>query len=154
MVCRPSLWRFVELGKPPPPLKSPSVASPSLSSSAVFLLRPTRLFHRHSPCPRPLSSSPLVPGSALRSGSITHIRMVSTTLPRLPRLPVFEAISNHDPGSTVVVHSASQRTFKYGELLGDVCRTRDQLLEATGKSDINGERVAFLVENSYDYVGE
>lgn len=77
--------------------------------------------------------------------------MVSTTL---PRLPVFEAIAKHDLESTVVVHSASQRTFKYGELLGDVCRTRDQLLEAAGKSDINGERVAFLIENSYDYVGK
>lgn len=77
--------------------------------------------------------------------------MVSTTL---PRLPVFEAISKHDPESTVVVHSISQRTFKYGELLGDVCRTRDRILEAAGRSDISGERVAFLVENSYDYVGK
>lgn len=77
--------------------------------------------------------------------------MVSTTL---PRLPVFEAIAKHDPQSTVVVHSVSQRTFKYGELLGDVCRTRDQLLQAAGKSDISGERIAFLVENSYDYVGK
>lgn len=76
--------------------------------------------------------------------------MVSTTL---PRLPVFEAISKHNPDSTAVVHSVSQRTFKYGELLADVCRTRDQLFEAAGKSDINGERIAFLVENSYDYVG-
>lgn len=72
----------------------------------------------------------------------------------LPRLPVFEAISSHDPNSTAVVHSASQRTFKYGELLGDVCRMRNQLLEAAGKDDISGERVAFLVENSYDYVGK
>lgn len=77
--------------------------------------------------------------------------MVSTTL---PRLPVFEAIAKHDPQSTVVVHSVSQRTFKYGELLGDVCRTRDQLLQVAGKSDISGERIAFLVENSYDYVGK
>lgn len=77
--------------------------------------------------------------------------MVSTTL---PRLPVFEAISKHDPESIVVVHSISQRTFKYGELLGDVCRTRDRILEAAGRSDISGERVAFLVENSYDYVGK
>lgn len=77
--------------------------------------------------------------------------MVSTTL---PRLPVFEAISQHDPESTVVVHSVSQRTFKYGKLLGDVCRTRDQLLKAAGRDDINGERIAFLVENSYDYVGK
>lgn len=75
--------------------------------------------------------------------------MVST----LPRLPVFEAIAKHDPDSTVVVHSASQRTFRYGELLADVRRARDRLLEEAGRSDINGERIAFLVENSYDYVG-
>lgn len=72
----------------------------------------------------------------------------------LPRLPVFEAISGHDPESTVVVHSASQRTFRYGELLGDVCRMRNRLLEASGRDDIHGERIAFLVENSYDYVGK
>lgn len=77
-------------------------------------------------------------------------RMVST----LPRLPVFEAIASHDPASTAVVHSASQRTFTYGELLGDVSRVRDRLLKEAGRDDIDGERVAFLVENSYDYVGE
>lgn len=54
----------------------------------------------------------------------------------------------------MVVHSASQRTFRYGELLGDVARLRDRLLEEAGRADIEGERVAFLVENSYDYVGE
>jgi malonyl-CoA/methylmalonyl-CoA synthetase len=71
----------------------------------------------------------------------------------LPRLPVFEAIAKHDPESTVVVHSLSGRRFKYGELLGDVCKTRTKLREAAGKEDLNGDRVAFLVENSYDYVG-
>ncbi|TPX19062.1 uncharacterized protein E0L32_011223 [Thyridium curvatum] len=70
----------------------------------------------------------------------------------IPRLPVFEALQKHDPESTAVIHSVSGRSFKYGELLGDVCRTRNRLLEAAGKSDIGGERVAFLVENSYDYV--
>jgi len=80
--------------------------------------------------------------------------MASTSVPTLPRLPVFEAISKHDPESTVAVHSLSGRRFKYGELLGDVCRTRDRLREAAGKDDINGERIAFLVENSYDYIGK
>jgi malonyl-CoA/methylmalonyl-CoA synthetase len=75
-------------------------------------------------------------------------------LSTLPRLPVFEAIARHDPDSTVVVHSGSGRRFRYGELLGDVCRTRNRLYEAAGRSDINGERIAFLVENSYDYVGK
>ncbi|EAA34865.2 acetyl-CoA synthetase-like protein [Neurospora crassa] len=76
------------------------------------------------------------------------VRMAST----LPKLPVFEAISRHNPESTVVVHSNSGRTFKYGELLGDVCKTRNRLYETAGKEDLDGERIAFLVENSYDYV--
>ena len=93
--------------------------------------------------------------STSRPTTATHsysglFRMAST----LPRLPVFEAITKHDPESTAVVHSLSGRRFKYGELLGDVCRTWNRLHEAAGKGDINGERVAFLVENSYDYVGK
>ncbi|KAH6665275.1 long-chain-fatty-acid-CoA ligase [Plectosphaerella plurivora] len=70
----------------------------------------------------------------------------------LPKLPIFEAIARHDPNSTAVIHSISGRTFKYGELLGDVRRARDQLRAAAGKDDIEGERIAFLVENSYDYI--
>ncbi|TDZ40227.1 Acyl-CoA synthetase family member 3 [Colletotrichum spinosum] len=76
--------------------------------------------------------------------------MASTTT--LPKLPLFEAISRHDPESTAVIHSLSGRRFKYGELLGDVRRARDKLLESSGKQDLDGERIAFLVENSYDYV--
>ncbi|KAF3057021.1 Acyl-CoA synthetase family member 3, mitochondrial [Daldinia childiae] len=70
----------------------------------------------------------------------------------LPKLPIFEAIASHNPQSTAVVHCLSRRTFKYGELLPDVSRVRDRILDAAGKSDIRGERVAFLIENSYDYV--
>ncbi|KAI9051926.1 hypothetical protein LZ554_004182 [Drepanopeziza brunnea f. sp. 'monogermtubi'] len=74
--------------------------------------------------------------------------MVST----LPRLPIFEAIAKHDPQSTVVVHSSSGRRFKYGELLKDVADGRDQLVKEAGEKGVEGERIAFLVENSYDYV--
>ncbi|KAK0391855.1 hypothetical protein NLU13_1354 [Sarocladium strictum] len=70
----------------------------------------------------------------------------------LPRLPIFDAISRHDPTSTAVIHSLSGRSFQYGELLGDVRRARDSFLGATGQKDLNGQRIAFLVENSYDYV--
>lgn len=72
----------------------------------------------------------------------------------LPKLPVFEAIARHNPDSTVVIHSNSGRAFKYGELLGDVCKARDRIYEKAGKTDMQGERIAFLVENSYDYVGK
>lgn len=71
----------------------------------------------------------------------------------LPRLPIFEAVAGHDPAATAVVHAPSGRRFTYGELLGDVGRARDMLKKARGGKEIDGERVAFLVENSYDYVG-
>ncbi|TAQ91155.1 hypothetical protein B7494_g503 [Chlorociboria aeruginascens] len=70
----------------------------------------------------------------------------------LPKLPIFEAIAGHDPRSTVVVHSASGRKFTYGELLKDVVEGKDRLKREHGKSCIEGQRIAFLVENSYDYV--
>ncbi|KJZ76151.1 hypothetical protein HIM_04607 [Hirsutella minnesotensis 3608] len=70
----------------------------------------------------------------------------------LPSLPVFRAIAKHDPASPAVLHSVSGRSFTYGDLLGDVARARDRLREARGGADLNGERIAFLVENSYDYV--
>ncbi|KAL2136606.1 hypothetical protein VTI74DRAFT_2635 [Chaetomium olivicolor] len=78
----------------------------------------------------------------------TGIRMACT----LPKLPVFEEIARHDPDSTAVIHANSGRRFRYGELLGDVCKVRDRLYETAGRDDIDGERIAFLVENSYDYV--
>ncbi|CZT44645.1 related to malonyl CoA synthetase [Rhynchosporium secalis] len=77
--------------------------------------------------------------------------MASTS--SLPRLPIFEAIANHDPQSTAVIHSASGRRFRYGELLKDVADGRDRLIKEAGGSSVEGERIAFLVENSYDYVG-
>jgi malonyl-CoA/methylmalonyl-CoA synthetase len=71
----------------------------------------------------------------------------------LPRLPIFEAIASHDPHSTAVIHSKSGRRFKYGELLKDVAETKDRLLKEAGGNSLAGHRIAFLVENSYDYVG-
>lgn len=73
----------------------------------------------------------------------------------LQRSAIFEAIQKHDSESTAVVHSLSGRSFKYGGLLKDVAASKDRLLKATGKTEdqIVGERIAFVVENSYDYVG-
>ncbi|PBP22167.1 putative 2-succinylbenzoate- ligase protein [Diplocarpon rosae] len=70
----------------------------------------------------------------------------------LPQLPIFEAIASHDPQSTVVIHSVSGRRFRYGELLKDVAEARDGLIKEAGGSPVDGHRIAFLVENSYDYV--
>lgn len=71
----------------------------------------------------------------------------------LPRLPIFEAIKKHDGKSTAVIHGLSGRTFTYGELVNDVAAAKDKLQKnANGKSTA-GERISFLVENGYDYVG-
>ena len=70
----------------------------------------------------------------------------------LPRLPVFEAIASHDPQSPAVIHSLSGRSFTYGGLLKDVANAKDKLCQAAGRS-MDGERIAFMVENGYDYVG-
>ena len=73
-----------------------------------------------------------------------------------PDLPIFRAIASHDPHSTAIIHSRSARRFTYGELLKDVedakVKLYEQLKSACPES-IGGQRVAFLVENGYDYVG-
>lgn len=73
----------------------------------------------------------------------------------LPRTPLFEEISNHNPKSVAVVHSLSGRSFSYGSLLKDVAAAKERLAKSAGRDvkDMTGERIAFLVENSYDYVG-
>jgi malonyl-CoA/methylmalonyl-CoA synthetase len=71
----------------------------------------------------------------------------------LPKLPVFEAIASHDPKSTAVIHSASGRRFTYGALIKDVIEAKHGLYKEAGSNNLDGQRIAFLVENSYDYVG-
>ena len=88
---------------------------------------------------------------------LTFLRPLARTMPglplsirhasTLPRLPIFEAIARHDPHSTAVVHAGR---FTYGQLLPDVARARDALV---AERPLTGERIAFLVESSYDYVG-
>ena len=94
---------------------------------------------------------PLLPVSCIihRHRFLTSIRMAST----LPKLPLFEAIANHDPNSTAIVHSLSGRNFTYGELLRDVADSKDNLKKTVNGKDLAGERIAFLIENGYDYVG-
>ena len=78
-----------------------------------------------------------------------YFRMAST----LHRSPILEAIASHDPASTAVIHSVSGRRFSYGELLHDVAEAKKKLLASAGDATVDGQRIAFLVENSYDYVG-
>lgn len=71
----------------------------------------------------------------------------------LPRLPVFEAIKKHNAYSTAVVHSLSGRSFTYGELVNDVAAAKDKLQRNCNGASPAGQRISFLVENGYDYVG-
>ena len=71
----------------------------------------------------------------------------------MPDNPLFQAIQKHDPDSVAIVHSDSGRTFKYGSLLHDVSAAKQRLLDAANGKPLSGERVAFLAENGYDYVG-
>ncbi|THW57468.1 acetyl-CoA synthetase-like protein [Aureobasidium pullulans] len=94
--------------------------------------------------------------SPLASHRLAGIRSITTTgLAALPRTRLFEAIKSHDPESTAVIHSLSGRQFSYGSLLRDVAAAKQRLANDSGRDAeaLQGERVAFLVENSYDYVG-
>ncbi|TQS39395.1 hypothetical protein Golomagni_00088 [Golovinomyces magnicellulatus] len=70
----------------------------------------------------------------------------------LPRIPIFEAISAHDPCSTAVIHSKSGRRFSYGQLLNDVAQEKKNLAGLLGADNCYGQRIAFMIENSYDFV--
>ncbi|TPX22558.1 hypothetical protein DIZ76_014434 [Coccidioides immitis] len=92
--------------------------------------------------------------------SATSIRVPTPRTRRelstLPDLPLFRALASHDPKSTSIVHSVSGRTFNYGNLLGDTLRAQEKLLQIAGRNPavggVQGRPVAFLAENSYDYV--
>lgn len=71
----------------------------------------------------------------------------------LPKLPIFEAVANHDPHSPAVIHCTSGRQFTYGSLLQDVANAKEKLRQSAESRPVQGERIAFLVENGYDYVG-
>jgi len=71
----------------------------------------------------------------------------------IQRSVFLEAIEKHDPSSTAVVNNDSGTAFSYGTLLRDVACAKERLLQIPGRASIAGERVAFLVENGYNYVG-
>lgn len=104
------------------------------------------LLRRYASMPR--STRSVFQGHNFNQGS-SFLRMAST----LPRQPIFEAIAAHDLKRTAIVHNPSGRAFTYGQLAHDISNAvRDLKSRAAGKS-LEGERVAFLVENGYDYVG-
>jgi len=71
----------------------------------------------------------------------------------IQRSVFFEAIQKHDPSTTAVINHASGAIFSYGTLLRDVARAKETLLQKTERDNIAGERVAFLIDNEYNYVG-
>lgn len=71
----------------------------------------------------------------------------------LPNSSIFRTLAKHDPQNLAIVHSQSGRSFTYGSLIHDVAAAKDDLWERNGQKSLKGERVAFLAENGYDYVG-
>jgi malonyl-CoA/methylmalonyl-CoA synthetase len=71
----------------------------------------------------------------------------------IQRSVLVEAIQKHNPSTTAVVNHDSGSVFSYGQLLRDTAYAKERLLQTAGRDDIGGERVAFLVENGYQYVG-
>lgn len=105
------------------------------------------------PPPRPpLFDSKLTVAATLSRNFSTS---VSRTMATLQRSAFIDAIEKHNPDQTAVIHSLSGRSFNYSCLLRDVSLKRQKLLKDAGKEEgsIAGERVAFLAENGYDYVG-
>ncbi|KAJ5313045.1 hypothetical protein N7508_003875 [Penicillium antarcticum] len=86
----------------------------------------------------------------------SRIRIPARQLSTLPNTTIFRALQDHDPDSLAVIHSSSARSFTYGSLIADVVAAKDDLerkaANANASGQLAGERVAFLAENSYDYV--
>jgi hypothetical protein len=78
------------------------------------------------------------------------------SLATLPNLPLFHALTNHDPASLAVVNRyAEPKRFTYGNLVADVLLAQDRLARLAGErhDGLQGKRVAFIALNSYDYTG-
>lgn len=73
----------------------------------------------------------------------------------LPPTPIFKALQTHNADSVAVLSAGASQSFTYGTLLNDVIEAKTRLLAKTGRTEdsIKDERIAFMVENSYDYVG-
>ena len=97
----------------------------------------------------PSSLGPLLYSGIKLAPPSQSIRMAST----LPRSPFFQALSKHDSEKPAIVHSDSGRTFTYGSLLHDVAAAKSRLSETANGNSLTGQRIAFLAENGYDYVG-
>lgn len=116
-----------------------------------MLVRSPLLYARVVSFPR-CTSIALLYRKATLTRSFSSSRVTMATLQNTAFL---EAIAKHEPSSTAIVHSLSGRSFTYGSLLQDVAARKQEIAKDAGKDEksMEGERVAFLIENSYDYVG-
>lgn len=71
----------------------------------------------------------------------------------LQRSSFLEAIQKHEPASLAVLENDSGASFSYGTLIKSIAHAKDQLLSKAGRTDVSGERIAFMVESGYEYVG-
>lgn len=51
------------------------------------------------------------------------------------------------------MHSVTGRKYTYGSLLADTAEYKAMVLENVETDDLREQRMAFVVENGYDYVG-
>lgn len=65
----------------------------------------------------------------------------------------FKAIRRHHSISTAIVNNASGDSFSYNTLLRDALHMRHTLSQGLNRDLEFGERIAFIVENGYTYVG-
>ncbi|KAL2827677.1 hypothetical protein BJY01DRAFT_135790 [Aspergillus pseudoustus] len=74
------------------------------------------------------------------------------SLGTLPNIPLFQALKSHDPSSLAIV--ATEQRFTYGNLLADVLKSREEILRKAGDKPnaLQGERIAFLSQNCYDWL--
>lgn len=75
----------------------------------------------------------------------------------LPAIPIFKQLVKHaQHGRTAIVDYSvapdGEAQYSYSQLLDDVTKFRDELSSFLGKKDLEGGRVAFLVESGYNYV--
>jgi len=75
----------------------------------------------------------------------------------LPALPIFKQLVQHakDGRIAIVDYSVApdgEAQYSYSQLLQDIVKLRDELANFMGKRDLDGGRVAFLVESGYSYV--
>jgi len=71
----------------------------------------------------------------------------------LQRSSFIEAIQKHDLSSLAILENDSGASFSYGTLLNSIAHAKDELLCKADRADISGERIAFMVESGYEYVG-